>query len=227
MLHFAVGNGKRIRIVCNQQCMRDICKALKALLVAVLVIFAFSRNANSASIKGKSQKTGYDVCGFRFASIGNFSLTKRVISEDSLRNRIANERFNACQYKVFVSYLGIPFELGFGDDVTMESIEQSENFTDIDVGVFHYDENHWTGPTYRPEVHAYKISVRNTSEGIVLSGLFMRKYEISKNPEFCFGMSAIGKKRFLTTWVCRPTKKELIPLEELFRKNVVISFNQN
>lgn len=198
----------------------------KSLIFAVMVL-PFIDNANASSIKPESGKYGYDVCGFHFKKFSHLSLTKHVIAEDSLRNRTDNDRFNACRYKVFVSYFNIPFELGFGENVTTEAVRRWSEFADIYTGLFRYDGNQWEGPSDKRNIQPYKIFVRNTSTGIVISGLFTRKSNPSKVPDYCFGMSAIGKKRFLTAWVCHPKKQELIPLEELFRKNVVISFNQS
>jgi hypothetical protein len=174
--------------------------------------------------EGCQDKYFEEICGFRFSKIADMKMTTHRISIDSLRNRIDNDRFNACPYKFNIHYLGFSFDPGFGGDVTLDLIENREEYRRLYAGVFEYGENGWVAPSDNLIIGKKDITVRSFRNGVVVSGIFSRKNNPGLSPDYCFGLSAVGKDGFLTAMECRPTKRELQPINDLFKNAVVISF---
>ena len=193
---------------------------ISALLQICIVENSIASTKND--VRGK--KHSREICGFRFANIAGMKMTTRPISTDSLRNRIDNERFNACPYKVIVRYMGISFDLDFGSDVTLDSVRKREGYRKVNTGVFEYGEDGWVTPSDNRTIRKSDITVRNFRNGVVVSGIFLRKNNSELTPDYCFGISAIGRSGYLTDLECQPTKQALQPINDLFKRSVVISF---
>jgi hypothetical protein len=197
----------------------------KMKMVIAIFFFFVAGTSTASSVTNVSVKKEFrEICGFRFARIAGMKMITRKISTDSLRNRIDNERFNACPYKVNIHYLGFSFDLGFGGDVTLDLIENREGYRRLYAGVFEYGDNGWVAPSDNLTIGKNDITVRSLRNGVVVSGIFSRKNNPGLSPDYCFGLSAVGKDGFLTAMECRPTKRELQPIDDLFKKSVVISF---
>jgi len=195
----------------------------------ILTCFSILHNEHAvASTAGdlNTKKNFREICGFRFASIAGMKMVTKRISPDSLHNKIDNERYNACPYKVTVTYLRVSFDLDFGNDVTLDAIKKWEGYPNVNAGVFEYGDSGWIAPSDNLTIRKSDIAVRNQRNGIVVSGIFSRKLNPEFKSDFCFGISAIGMDGYLADLECRPTKQALQPINDLFKKAAVISFQK-
>jgi hypothetical protein len=198
---------------------------VKILTITLILLFLSTYHATSfASNERYAKKYFREVCGFRFAKINGIKITRHQISTDSLRNRIDNERYNACPYKIRVSYLGLVLDLGFGQDVALDAISRWDEYLGLNTGVFEYGRDGWVAPFDNPTIPQSDINVKKSRDGVVVSGIFSRKGSPPIKSDYCFGLSAVGKDGFLTAMECRPTRRELQPINDLFKNAVVISF---
>lgn len=198
-----------------------------ARIVFLILLVFLHANGNATSAKTSkydSKRSYYEICDFRFERVGNLVLTSRAMSQELLRSRVENERYNACPFKVNVKYFGISFDIGFGQSVTLDTVEHWDEQIGVDTGIFQYEQEGWEGVGNGIEIEKSDIFVRNVKAGIVVSGIFRRENGVGNKLDYCFGVSAIGKDRYLTGLVCRPTRQALKQINDLFRKNTVISF---
>ena len=63
------------------------------------------------------------ICGFTFAAVKDLAIVAKPISENSLKNRIDNERFDACPYWVDLTYQGLTMRLDFSRDIALDHIK--------------------------------------------------------------------------------------------------------
>jgi hypothetical protein len=197
----------------------------KIVFMLALILMGLNHDTGAVTKKGKQEEKFFrEICGYRFSDVGAVKMKVRRISPDSLRNRIDNERYNACPYKIVVSYLGIPVNLYFGQSVTLDAIERWDEYPGVNTGVFEYSRDGWVAPFDNPTISQSDINVKNRRNGVVVSGIFSRIGSLHIKSDYCFGLSAVNKDGFLTAMECRPTRRELLPINDLFKNSTVISF---
>jgi len=162
------------------------------------------------------------ICGFHFAAVKGVVVVARRIQEDSLMGRVDNERFVACPYNVFLRYGENKVRLDFSSDVTVDKIGSQNESGPIRVGFFQRSENGWEGTGDDVHTLRHEIAVREGEVSLMLSGIVKRQIQKSKRHDFCFRLSVIGKKKYLTGATCRQTKSELNNIDEIFRSKQVI-----
>lgn len=168
-------------------------------------------------------KVGYrNVCGFTFALVENFVVTRNPIRKQDLRNRIDNERYYACQYNVDISYKGIPVRLDFSRDITLQRIREVERYESVITAFFRYSVGGWGAAGDDVAIAPSEITKHERANSLAVSGIVHRKNQETQREDFCFSLDVISEEKYLTGAVCRPTKTELEPLRALFSKQSII-----
>jgi hypothetical protein len=162
------------------------------------------------------------ICGFSFNAVKDLVVTAKPISEDSLRTRVDNERYNSCPYNVELTYKHILVRLDFSADVTLERIRNSADDGFVRTGFFRKNENGWEAAGEDIKIEEAGIAVQEEKRSLALSAIFRRTNQNTKKQDFCFDVDVIGEKKYLTGAVCRPLKSELELIDQLFRKRQVV-----
>lgn len=163
------------------------------------------------------------ICGFTFASVKGLSVVAKSIPESSLRTRVDNERYDACPYKVQLTYQGLGIPLDFGRDVNLERVRNAAGGDFVRMAFFRQSENGWVAAGEDIEVEQGGIAVHEGKSSLALSAIFRRKPQTANAQDFCFSIDVIGGEKYLSGAVCRPMMSELEALDRLFRKESVIS----
>src|SRR5438128_2008308 len=84
--------------------------------------YSCAQDVTPAQITLDFQSKHRTICGFTFSAVKDLVVVAKRISEETLRTRVDNERYNACPYNVELTYKRIPIRLDFSYDVTLERI---------------------------------------------------------------------------------------------------------
>lgn len=191
-------------------------------MVAIFVVHA-NCSADEFYTEPVKNKASREICGFKFMRQRDMSVTTKKISSDSLKNRVDNERYNACAYEVKLKIQNFEFDLGFGEDITLDRLKNWTNYFGLSAGFFRYDKDGWEASDENVKIEKSNISVKKLKGGVIVSGVALRINQ-GQESDYCFSFAAISKERYLTSWVCRPRKQDLQVIDDLFRNHVLISF---
>lgn len=162
------------------------------------------------------------LCGFTFAAVKNLVIVAKPIAENSLKNRIDNERFDACPYWVDLTYKGLTMRLDFSRDVTFDHIKNIAENRSVSVALFAYDADGWRAESADLEIAKDAIVVQETGAGLAVSGILRRQIKGANAHEFCFGLVVIGAENYMIGMTCKPQRNQVASLGAVFRDKTVI-----
>jgi len=191
-------------------------------LSTFIVDIAVAKAGVVSEIRIDSRASQREVCGFKFASVENLVVVGKPIRKEDLRNRVDNERYDACPYNVEIQYKGTSLRVDFSRDVTLQSLRDIGNGESFTTAFFRYSVDGWTAAGSDIIIAPTEITTHEKADSLAVSGLVRRKIENTKKEDFCFSLAVIGEEKYLTGAVCRSTNAELEPLKILFSKQSVI-----
>lgn len=195
-------------------------------LSTFLVDIAVAKTGVLSEIRIDSRASQREICGFKFASVENLAVVGKPIRKENLRNRVDNERYDACPYNVEIYYKGTLLRVDFSRDLTLQSLRHIGNDESVTTAFFRYSVDGWTAAGSDIIIAPTEITRHERADSLAVSGLVRRKIENTKKEDFCFSLAVIGEEKYLTGAVCRPTNAELEPLRRLFSKQSVVWYEK-
>jgi hypothetical protein len=195
-------------------------------LMIILSILAFAMTTSRATAFSETridfaarQRT---ICDFTFAPVDNMVVIGKPIREKDLKNRVDNERYDACPYTVEIYYKSISVRVDFSRDITLQTLKELGQDDSVSTAFFRYNSDGWTAAGDDIVIPPSEITTHEKANSLTVSGVVRRKNQKTKKDDFCFGLMVIGEENYLTGAVCRRTDAELEPLKALFSKQSVI-----
>jgi len=185
---------------------------------AILLLSLFKIDSASSEINPILEKKRSGVCDFKFAAIEGLEVAKKPISPRVLRNRVDNERYDACPYKVTIEYNQIVMQIDFSRDVNLKGLKEADQYGPVRAGYFQYDENGWGSADENITIEKNEISAVETLDGVTVSGILTRKNEQTGKEDYCFSVVAIGKEKYATGAVCREKREQLKNISDTFSR---------
>lgn len=115
-----------------------VIKVIVGITALLIFIFNFSlaKAATSPETKIVLASGQQSICGFKFAPVGNLVVVRRLMRKENLRNRVDNERHDACPYNIELKYKGISVRLDFSRDVTLQRLRDVDNDESVITAFF-------------------------------------------------------------------------------------------
>ena len=203
----------------------------KCIPLAYFVFFLVSMT-NSAYAQNhiaiRPFSTQRTVCGLVFPENDKLSIDAFKINEGSLRNRIDNERYDACPYNVIVKVGKVKLRLDFKRTPTFEDVQsQSAESLPLYFGAVQYANAVWSmvGDEINSEHPAPYVETSEIHGGLFVSVKFMRKSARTNiDPsikETCHSVTLIGKTVWAGGFFCGKKETDLSQFSEIFSKIVM------
>jgi hypothetical protein len=177
-------------------------------------------------IDEKSQKRS--VCGLSFAKVPGLVINVVKISESALKNRIDNERYNACPYWVTLNYQGLKLKIDFANDYLLNEVRNFEggNEAELNFGVFKYDKDGWHDRSGVYENVKEPIVVKDSEHSIFVVGNGVRKGAIPGSLENCIGVLVVGNDVYAGGGICKTKCSVLAPLQSILSGEPLMFFKK-
>lgn len=199
---------------------RTVCK------IAIVIANLFVINSALSEVTSISNRKQPSVCGFSFAAGNELTVTATPISPAALRNRVDNERYDACPYNVFIKINQIAIRLDFGQDINLGRLKSVDEYGPVRTAYFRYDENGWEGAGEDIKIEKDEISKFETPDGVTVSGILMRENQQARKRDYCFSVLVIGKEKYATGGVCRIERAQLEKIRDMFSRKPTILAGQ-
>lgn len=178
--------------------------------------------ASSREVKIDFQSKQRSLCGFTFSPVKDLVIVAKPISENSLKNRIDNERFDACPYWVDLKYKGLTMRLDFSREVTLDRINNLAENHSVSLAFFAYDTDGWRAESEDLKIKKDEIIVHEKDTGLAVSGVLKRQPKDASAHDFCFGLVVVSADKYLIGMECKPKRNQVESLGAVFRNESVI-----
>lgn len=189
---------------------------------ANLIISPFATNSALSDVNPTSERES-SVCGFMFAPTKGLKVTVMPISPRALKNRVDNERYEACPYKVTVKYDKVVMQIDFSQEINLESLREADQDGPVRAGYFQYDKNGWRSADENIKIKKDEISTVETPGSVTVSGTLTWENQHAGQRGYCFSVVAISREKYATGAVCREKADQLNNIRNTFRKKPIIS----
>jgi hypothetical protein len=174
--------------------------------------------AEPGSVHIDAKSTNRTVCQLAFAKIDNLVIDAKYVGKEKQRTRVNIERYSACPYDVEIKYAGLKMRLDFGTAISLNNVRSYDPVAPVNTGYFVYDGDAWQGTSdVIPDAETI-IQVQSKERYELVTGVVHRQDPNSKVSDYCFALALVEAKGYATGGVCSRKKSDLLPLNELFKK---------
>lgn len=181
------------------------------------LFFAEPSNAQS-KIRIDEKSNLREICGFSFPKNSQLVVTANRILESSLKNRIDNDRYNACPFYIYLKYHNQTAKIDFNNQMMLQDIKESSGYP-LYFGTFVYENKNWHSLTPSYEKNS-KIAFNESIKGILVTNTFFKE----KNKDFCVDALWINEEKWMITSLCNKSKERVIAFREIFKEVYSLNF---
>ena len=194
------------------------CAAFRVALALSVTTILSSACANKLQASA-TQSIG--VCGISFPESSSLEIRATPIDLSSIRDRISQERFNACPYEVELKMADNSIMMDFSGNASLRAYTDARRTsTPLYLGAWQYDGKNWSLDDSVLVVSSgrQQVFIKIIKGGILLSGLASRR-ALADPPDHpqdeCFLLTLLGSNGWAGGISCAPSGETLAPLVQL------------
>jgi hypothetical protein len=172
-------------------------------LIKTPLIFSLFFLYCGSSISSTLTEKRENICGVIVKQDSEIKFEKKIIDKFELKNRVDNERFNACPYKVTMTYKDTAIKIDFNKNKTLQNLNKADSSGEqLDFGAWRYELGSWTlePDVFGSETKTSVSAVNEVDNGLILVDSATR---ISgKDPQKCIVLSFIWQQAWAAGIAC-------------------------
>lgn len=121
-----------------------------------------------------------------------------------------------------IKYGRANMRLDFGTAIKLHNVRNYDPVWSVNTGYFVYDGTAWKGTSDVIPDGDTAIEVKSEEKYELVAGTVHRDDLNSKTSDYCFALSLVDVKGFITGGLCADKKSQILPFNELFKTQLVI-----
>lgn len=183
-------------------------------LCIILVALAVQANPPSPTEQGAP---AYRICGIVFPQATTLLVTAARLPSSFAKNRVNQERYEACPYRVTIRFNGIAIPVDFSHSTNLEDVLAVEREGgELHFGAWNLESGRWrlNSEVFDDSQYVVEPTRRGIKGGLLLYSVAIRRpaNQPADLPDYCFHLTWIGRSRWSAGMACNLTQGQITEL---------------